>query len=155
MVFLVTDRPRVLAAVVAVGAATDLLDGLIARASHTESEVGALLDPFCDKVFVLMGLLSFLPGGGLDWAALLILILRDIFTGGTYLLGRLTGRIIPFRSRLGGKVTTALQVGTLFSLLFWPRWVSLFVLLVGIAAVYAIVDYGMAGIRNVQRQQMV
>lgn len=153
IVFLVTDRPVVLASVAVLGAGTDLLDGFIARRSDTQSEVGALLDPFCDKVFVLMGLLSFLPGGSLDWAAFVVLILRDIFTGGSYLLGRILGRVIPFRSRLGGKVTTALQVLTLLSLLFWQRGVPLFVLLVGVAAVYAIIDYGMVGIRNVQRQR--
>lgn len=139
--------PRWMAAVVAAGALTDLLDGLIARLTDTVSEIGVLLDPFCDKLFVLLGLVSFLPGGGLDWAGFLILILRDVFTAGSYLLGMLVGRRIPFRSRLGGKITTALQVGTLFALIFRPALVSGFVLLVGAASVYAVADYGMAGIR--------
>lgn len=149
--FLVSDAQAWLALVVAAGAFTDLLDGLIARTSSTESGVGTLLDPFCDKLFVLMGLVSFLPGGDLDWAAFLILILRDVFTAGTYLLGRLLGRAVPFRSRLGGKLTTAFQVVALFSLIFWPRWVPLVLVFVALASVYAIVDYGTVGIRNWQR----
>lgn len=139
--------PRWMAGVVAVGALTDLLDGLIARLTGTMSEIGVLLDPFCDKLFVLLGLMSFLPGGDLDWAGFLILVLRDVFTAGTYLLGRLMGRRVPFRSRLGGKATTALQVATLFALIFRPEFVPACVLLVGAASVYAVVDYGMAGIR--------
>ncbi|HKK27711.1 MAG TPA: CDP-alcohol phosphatidyltransferase family protein [Gemmatimonadota bacterium] len=140
--FLVVSDRAWLAVLVAGGAATDLLDGFIARVSGTVSELGALLDPFCDKVFVLIGLLSFLPGGHLDWAALLILVLRDVFTGGSYLVGRLAGRTLPFRSRLGGKLTTGLQVLTFFALLFWPKAVPLLVVLVGAASVYAIIDYG-------------
>ena len=139
--------PFWMAAVVAAGALTDLLDGLIARLTGTVSHIGVLLDPFCDKLFVLLGLVSFLPGGGLDWAGFLILILRDVFTAGSYLLSMLVGRTVPFRSRLGGKATTALQVGTLFALIFRPELVPLFVLAVGTASVYAVVDYGMAGIR--------
>lgn len=145
---------RWLAAVVAVGALTDFLDGLIARLSGTTSEIGELLDPFCDKLFVLLGLLSFLPGGPLDWAGFLILIIRDVFTAGSFLLSLLVGRSLAFRSRMGGKVTTGLQVGTFFALIFWPRGVPLFVLLVGVASVYAVIDYGMHGIRRRQREAL-
>ena len=143
---------RWLAAVVALGALTDFLDGVIARWSGTTSEIGELLDPFCDKLFVLLGLVSFLPGGHLDWAGFLILIIRDVFTGGSFLLSLLVGRSLSFRSRMGGKVTTGLQVGTFFALIFWPPGVPLFVLLVGAASVYAVIDYGMAGLRARQRQ---
>ncbi len=151
LAFLAVDDPGMLALVVLGGAATDLLDGLIARLSDTQSEIGMLLDPFCDKFFVLMGLVSFLPGESLEWAGFVVLILRDIFTAGSYLLGRLVGRVIPFRSRLGGKMTTGLQVAVLFSLIFWPWVTPALVAAVGIVSVYAIIDYGMAGIRNVQR----
>lgn len=145
---LALDDRGLLLAVITLGAATDLADGMLARWSGTESEIGSLLDPFCDKLFVLLGLISFLPGGHLDWAGFLVLILRDLFTGGSWLLARIVGRRVPFRSRLGGKVTTALQVGTFFALVMAPRLVPLFVLAVGAASVYAIVDYGMVGIRR-------
>lgn len=151
--FLAVDDPRLLAVIVAAGAFTDLADGLIARLSGTESELGMLLDPFCDKFFVLMGLISFLPGPRLQWSGFLVLIVRDIFTAGSYATGRLVGKIIPFRSRLGGKVTTAFQVGTLFGLIFAPRWVPLLVIAVAASSVYAIVDYGTAAIRASQRRE--
>lgn len=143
----VEDRALLLA-VVTLGAATDLADGMLARWSGTESEIGSLLDPFCDKFFVLVGLISFLPGAHLDWAGFLVLILRDVFTGGSWLLARVVGRRLPFRSRPGGKITTALQVATFFALILAPRLVPVLVLAVGAASVFAIADYGIQGIRR-------
>ena len=61
--FLALDDPIAVAAVLAIGAATDLLDGTVARLTGTQTEVGALLDPFCDRIFVFFALVSFLPGG--------------------------------------------------------------------------------------------
>ena len=146
--FLAIDDTSLVAVVLGIGALTDLLDGFIARVTNTRTEIGALLDPFCDRVFVFLALVSFLPGGNIDWAGFVILILRDIFTGGVFIVTKLVGEKVPFHSRLGGRVTTALQVGALFTLIFAPAYVKLPILLVGIASVYAIIDYGMAGIRG-------
>ncbi len=148
LAFLVFDGTTALAVIVAAGAATDLLDGLLARLTRTQTEIGALLDPFCDRVFVFLGLVSFLPGGDLDWAGFVILILRDIFTGGVFVVARLSGEPMPFHSRQGGRITTALQVVALFTLIFVPAYVKVPVLLVGAASVYAILDYGTAAIRS-------
>lgn len=145
--FLAIDETKWVAIILLVGAATDLLDGFLARLTRTESEIGALLDPFCDRIFVFLALVSFLPSR-IDWAGFLILMLRDIFTGGVFLVGRLAGREMPFHSRMGGKITTSLQVAALFTLLFWPQYAKLPIFLAGAAAVFAIIDYGMAGIRT-------
>ena len=154
LAFLAVREPMWLAMIVAVGAATDLLDGFIARVTGTVSELGAVLDPFCDRIFVLLGLVSFLPTGRLDWAGFIVLMLRDFFTGGVYIVGRVAGREPPFQSRWGGKLTTVLQVWALFTLIFWPGWVKLPIILVGLASVYAIIDYGHAGIRNENRARL-
>ncbi len=150
VMLLLTSDARVLAGVVIAGALTDLLDGFIARVSGTTSEVGILLDPFCDKIFVLLGVVSFLPGGQLDWAGFVILVLRDVFTGGSYLVSRLVGHDMAPRSRMAGKVTTFFQLNTLLALIFWPMYVSLFVLAVGIGSVYTIIDYTIFLIRKGQ-----
>ena len=148
LTFLALDDPILIAGVLAAGAITDLLDGFIARLTGTQTEVGALLDPFCDRIFVFLALVSFLPTGYVDWAGFVILILRDIFTGGVFIIGMLAGGPVPFHSRMGGRITTALQVMALFTLIFAPTWVMLPILAVGIASVYAIIDYGMEGIRT-------
>lgn len=152
--FLTLQDPWWMAAVVALAGITDLLDGFIARVTRTVSHVGLLMDPFCDKLFVLLCLISFLPGPHLNWADFLILILRDVFTGGSYLVGRLAGRVIPFRPRLAGKVVTFLQLMTLLALIFWPGYVPLLILLVGLASVYSVVDYGMSALREEQRRRV-
>ncbi len=131
-----------MALLVVAAALTDVADGFIARVSGTRSHIGLLLDPLCDKLFVLIALSTFLTGSTLDWASFLILILRDIFTGGSYFIGRLLHLLIPFRARWGGKIATALQLLTLLALIFEPRYVPLLVILVGIVSVYAIIDYG-------------
>ncbi len=148
LTFLALDDTILVAAVVVAGAVTDLLDGAVARWTGTQTEVGALLDPFCDRIFVFFALVSFLPTGYIDWAGFVILILRDIFTGGVFIISKLAGGQAPFHSRMGGRITTSLQVVAIFTLIFAPAWVNLPILAVGIASVYAIIDYGMAGIRT-------
>ncbi len=80
----------------------------------------------------------------------MILILRDIYTSGTYLVSRLVGRDMHPRSRMGGKVTTFFQLVTLLVLIFWPTYAAPFILVVGITAVYAVIDYGVFLIRQEQ-----
>ncbi|MEN8144674.1 MAG: CDP-alcohol phosphatidyltransferase family protein [Gemmatimonadota bacterium] len=147
ILFLAFSDQFAVALIVAAGALTDLLDGWIARITGTTSEIGALLDPFCDRIFVLLGLISFLPTGHLDWAGMLVLILRDLYTGGVYLVQRVAGRLVPFQSRPLGKITTALQILALFTLIFRPELINGPIVLVGVASVMAIIDYGMSGLR--------
>ncbi|MGW8283029.1 MAG: CDP-alcohol phosphatidyltransferase family protein [Gemmatimonadota bacterium] len=147
LAFLAVHDLTWVAVIVAVGAVTDLADGQVARRTGTQTEIGSLLDPLCDRVFVFLGLVSFLPTGYLDWAGFVILILRDIFTGGVFVVTRLAGQHLPFQSRQGGRVTTALQVCALFTLILSPGYIKVAILLVGMASVYAILDYGTAGLQ--------
>jgi phosphatidylglycerophosphate synthase len=97
VVFLATPDPNWLAVIILAAAATDALDGFIARVSGTQSHIGLVLDPLCDKVFVLFALTAFLSRGDLSGAGFMLLILRDLYAGGSYLAGRLVGLVIPFR----------------------------------------------------------
>jgi len=146
--FIVVNDPSLQALLVVAAGVTDLLDGFIARVSGTISQIGLLLDPLCDKLFVLLALSGFLAGATLGWASFVILIVRDLFTMGCYLLGRLAGQIIPFRPRWPGKIATALQLLTLLALIFDPRYVPLLVILVGVVSVWAIIDYGTSALRH-------
>ncbi len=142
LAFIVVSDPGIMAVLVATAGATDVLDGFIARVSGTRSQVGLLLDPLCDKLFVLLALSGFLAAGGLDGTSFLILILRDLYTAGCYLLARLVSIIIPFKPRWPGKIATGLQFLTLLALIFNPRYVPALVLLVGATSAWAIIDYG-------------
>ena len=148
LAFTVAADPGLMALLVGTAGATDILDGFIARVSGTRSHVGLLLDPLCDKLFVLLALAGFFAGGTLDWASFLILILRDLYAAGSYLLARLASLVIPFRPRWPGKIATGLQFLTLLALIFDPGYVPALVLLVGITSVWAIIDYGMHCLRR-------
>jgi len=134
--------------VVLAAAASDVLDGFIARVSGTVSHIGLILDPLCDKLFVILALSAFLVRPELDWASFLILILRDLFTTGSYLVARLVGLVVPFRPRWAGKTATGLQLLALLALIFEPRYVPLLVLLVGVVSVYATIDYGQRALKR-------
>ena len=146
--FISVPDPELMALIVVAAGATDVLDGFIARVSGTVSHIGLLLDPLCDKLFVLLALSGFLLGPNLDWASFLILILRDAYTTGCYALGRLVSLIIPFRPRWPGKIATGLQLLALLALIFDPRYVPALVLLVGGTSVWAIIDYGSHSLRR-------
>lgn len=65
-------------------AATDLLDGFIARTFHCQSKLGGALDAIADKVFNWGIALSVVASGIMPVASLLLLtptILRDVYVG--------------------------------------------------------------------------
>ena len=71
-------------------AATDWIDGAIARATGQVTEVGKMLDPVADRLAIAAGLIALVVRGAFPlWAALLILV-RDasIWSSGLLLLTR-------------------------------------------------------------------
>lgn len=97
--------PSVALAVAAV--ATDWLDGVVARATSTESDWGRVLDPLADKAgFAFFGLCLALRHS-IPWWALFVIAGRDaaVAAGGLALAGRGSP---PPRANAPGKVSTAL-----------------------------------------------
>ncbi len=93
--------------VFAVAAATDFIDGQIARRTHQVSALGKLLDPAVDTALMLTGVLGVVFVGRLPiWFAALI-ILREIYllVGGAILLRKFDIRIPVIYP---GKVATTL-----------------------------------------------
>lgn len=108
-------------AVFIVAAATDGIDGWIARRFNQRSDLGAFLDPIADKALVLSAIciLTFFPWGPDDWAIPLwfaiLVILRDvvILAGIRFLYSKhLKVKIAPHWS---GKVCTC----SLFIVIGW------------------------------------
>jgi phosphatidylglycerophosphate synthase len=144
--FLAIDGLLWRAALLFLGALTDVLDGWTARKLGLESKTGALVDPLFDKLFVLIALAAFLSGPYLGWWGFAILVSRDLYVGFGFLLAKLLRVDIFARARPGGKLVTVLQVVTLFVLLFAPDQVGIFIVLVAVASLIAIVDYTVAGV---------
>lgn len=111
-------------AVFIAAAASDGIDGWIARRFNQCSELGAFLDPLADKALVLSAItiLTFFNWGPLGWSIPLwftaLVILRDsiILAGIRYL--NFTGKNVNIRPHWTGKICT-------FSLFFVLGWVML------------------------------
>ena len=65
------------AIVFALAAATDQLDGFLARRWHVESQFGKLADPLADRLLIDVAVILLWHAGRLPWIALVIL-LRDL-----------------------------------------------------------------------------
>jgi cardiolipin synthase len=128
---------------VGVAAATDFLDGYIARRGKWTSRWGALIDPIADRVFALVAVSVFLFNGALSTTGYFIMIARDLMTA----VGFVVARVIPwlrpvqFKARFSGKLVTVLQLATFAMLLQFPQWVAPCLWLVAAASAYSIADY--------------
>lgn len=99
---------------------TDLVDGWVARRFHMTSDLGKILDPVADKLTqgaMLFCLISRFP---LMLATLLLLILKELFTGAMGLLViRRTGQV--FGAKWHGKAATCLLYAMMICHVVWPN----------------------------------
>jgi cardiolipin synthase len=118
-VLLVQYENNVLAFIVLlVASLTDLVDGSIARATHTVSKLGQLLDPFVDRVFIIVGIIAIFVSGRVPLWILLLLLGRDaVMLVLTVYQKRRFNR--DFEVIFLGKVTTALVMAGFCSLVLW------------------------------------
>jgi cardiolipin synthase (CMP-forming) len=142
-VFVVVERADVRIVLVMLALATDYLDGWIARQFGPMTRLGALLDPFTDRVFALVGVSVFLFEGLLSTAGYFIMISRDLMTAVGFLVARAMPslRAIAFQARLPGKLVTVLQLATFIGLLIRPTAAYPMLWVVAVVSIWAIVDY--------------
>jgi CDP-diacylglycerol--glycerol-3-phosphate 3-phosphatidyltransferase len=132
------------AIVFAAAAATDQLDGWLARRWHVESRFGTIADPLADRLMIDTAVVGLFLHGRLPWPALALIIARDLVLIGGYKL------VVPRGYELSvsftGKAATwilyaalalmlATEEGTLIPLVLF--WLGLAVALVAGAA-YAV-----------------
>ncbi len=133
-------------------AATDGLDGFVARRFNQRSRLGSILDPIADKGLLLSALvtLSFSPWPDKFplWFPLLV-IARDVLAiGGALLLGHFAG-LRELKPHWTGKVATVAQmtaVGTLM-LHFPSEWIDAAVIAAGLFTFAAGMVYLGRGVR--------
>lgn len=126
-------------------AATDALDGYLARRWQAVTAFGKLADPLADKALVLAALGFLAVHQETPWWPIIIIAVREV--GVT--LGRLAvARDVVIPASFGGKAKTALQVAAIFFLLLptaasWVDTLGWWLLLVSVvAAVVTGLDYG-------------
>jgi len=103
------------AAVFALAALTDGLDGYIARSRKDITTFGKVMDPIADKLLVAAALISLVSLNRVDpWVAMVI-IAREFAVSGLRIAAGVQGVVIP-ASRLG-KAKTITQVAAILALI--------------------------------------
>jgi CDP-diacylglycerol---glycerol-3-phosphate 3-phosphatidyltransferase len=130
------------AAVFALAALTDGLDGYIARRRNAITTFGKLMDPLADKLLITAALVSLVSLERIQpWIAMVI-IAREFAVTGLRSLAAERGVVIA--ASWLGKVKTALQVVAVFGLIAvspTPLWVNLTLYAAVVATVLSGADY--------------
>jgi CDP-diacylglycerol--glycerol-3-phosphate 3-phosphatidyltransferase len=115
LVFREPSAPVLAAIVFAFAAATDAVDGWLARRLQLVSGFGQFLDPLADKILVGTALVPLAADGRLPWWAVAVILVREFLVGVVLRIELARrGRSLP-ASRLG-KVKTITQIGAVFLL---------------------------------------
>ena len=106
--------------VFAAAAASDFIDGQLARRTHTVSRLGQILDPAVDRILMVTGVLGVFLVGRIPLWVIVVVVIRDAYLliGGGWLLSRYHIRVPVIYP--GKFATTFLFVGFAGLLLNWP-----------------------------------
>ena len=96
------------AAIFAVAAISDVLDGYLARVSNKITTLGKFLDPLSDKLIVLSALVLLLRLGRVPAWVVVVILARELLISGVRTLAAEEGLIIA--ASQGGKWKTSLQL---------------------------------------------
>jgi cardiolipin synthase (CMP-forming) len=127
------DSPAAAGWLFGVLAATDWVDGYLARRLHQVSEVGKFLDPLADRLAVAAAVIGGLISGDLPrWFAVAIIVREVMVAVGALVVGLRAGSKLEVRYL--GKVATSMVYsavawffigfGTPFDPLVWAGWIA-------------------------------
>lgn len=136
VLYLPTRYAKLIAAgVFCVIAATDALDGWLARKRKEVTTTGALLDPLADKLLVSAALI-FLIGRGIDAWMAYVIVAREFAVTGLRLVAR-----TAVKASLLGKAKTVSQIGGVVAVLAGMPGAWFVMLFATILTVVSGVDY--------------
>jgi CDP-diacylglycerol--glycerol-3-phosphate 3-phosphatidyltransferase/cardiolipin synthase len=138
--FVAFASPAARLAALAIAAATDLLDGAIAR-RFGSSRYGVVLDPIADKLFMAAAFGVVLFSGRLEPYEVVGVLLRDIVATVAFIVTFLSHRPRAIPARAGGKAVTVAQVLTLVAFLADSPTLRPLAWATTAVALYAIWDY--------------
>jgi len=130
------------AAVFALAAATDGLDGYFARSRDAITTFGKLMDPLADKLLITAALVSLVSLDRLQAWVAMVIIAREIAVTGLRAIAAERGVVIA--ASWMGKVKTVLQIAAVIALIAVdpaPVWVDVLVYLAVAATVISGADY--------------
>lgn len=102
--FLLTNQRVVAFVIMLISLLSDAVDGYLARKLQQESEVGKFLDPLCDKISLIVIVITLLIIDSIPLWGVIVLVARDILILlGSYVMWR--HKSIVFKSNTIGKIT--------------------------------------------------
>jgi CDP-diacylglycerol--glycerol-3-phosphate 3-phosphatidyltransferase len=142
------------AAVFALAAATDGLDGYFARSRGAVTTFGKLMDPLADKLLVTAALVSLVSLNRLEAWVAMVIIAREIAVTGLRAIAAERGIVIS--ASWLGKVKTVLQIAAVIALIAAnpaPAWVDVLVYLALAVTVISGADYFFGLRRRIEEEQ--
>lgn len=136
------------AAVFALAALTDGLDGYFARSRDAVTTFGKLMDPLADKLLITAALVSLVSLNRLQAWVAMVIIAREIAVTGLRAIAAERGIVIA--ASWMGKLKTVLQIAAIFALIAAnpaPTWVNVLVYVAVAATLISGADYFL-GIRR-------
>ncbi len=130
------------AAVFALAALTDGLDGYFARSRDAVTTFGKLMDPLADKLLITAALVSLVSLNRLQAWVAMVIIAREIAVTGLRAIAAERGVVIA--ASWMGKLKTVLQIAAIFALIAAnpaPTWVNVLVYVAVAATVISGADY--------------
>jgi len=97
-------------AVFVLACVTDALDGMIARLTNTQTELGAFLDPMADKLLILSAFITLVLLGKLPVWLVIVVVSRDVILTIGSLVIYFTTRDLKIKPSIIGKGTTVVQL---------------------------------------------
>jgi CDP-diacylglycerol--glycerol-3-phosphate 3-phosphatidyltransferase len=142
------------AAVFALAAATDGLDGYFARSRGAVTTFGKLMDPLADKLLVIAALVSLVSLHRLEAWVAMVIIAREIAVTGLRAIAAERGIVIA--ASWLGKLKTVLQIAAVIALIAAnpaPAWVDVLVYVALAVTVLSGADYFFGLRRRIEEQQ--
>lgn len=93
-----------------VACVTDALDGMIARLTNTQTNLGAFLDPMADKMLIVSAFVTLVLLGKLPVWLVIIVVSRDVILTLGGLIIYFTTHELKIQPSIIGKATTVLQL---------------------------------------------
>ena len=139
------------AGIFGVVAATDLVDGILARRLHAETRFGRIADPLADRLLVGVGLVGVILLDRMSPVAPAILIGRDVATILAFVL--LLRRGVEMRVDMAGKVSSALtMVAAGGAILLDQAWVDVLMWVAVALALATFANYARIAAARLGRQ---
>jgi CDP-diacylglycerol---glycerol-3-phosphate 3-phosphatidyltransferase len=138
-----TSHGDAIAAIVfSIAAATDGLDGYLARSRGAVTTFGKLMDPIADKLLIIAPLVSLVSLGRVAAWVAMVIIAREFAVTALRMVAVEQGVVIP--ATVLGKAKTITQIAAILALIAFtptPGWVDALVYLALAVTVFSGADY--------------